>query len=70
MPSAGQVDAGAKEAPSGVGKHMAAKVIPPPTLERTELPLALVAPSMVGVAPQAEALASQAEVPKTMMSQA
>ena len=49
---------------------MAAEVIPPPTLERIELPHALVAPSVVGAAPQAKALVLLAEVPTTMTSQA
>ena len=37
------------------GESAAAEVIPPPTSERTELPLALVAPSVVGAAPQIKA---------------
>ena len=48
---------------------MAAEVIPPPTSERLEAPLALVAPSVVGLVPQAEALSSQAVVAATMTSQ-
>ena len=70
VPSAGQGGAGAEEAPSRVAEQTTAKVNPPPTLERTELPPALVAPSMVGTAPQVEALASQAEVVMTVTSQA
>ena len=68
MSSVGQADAGAEEASSGVTEHMATEVIPPPTLERTELPLTLVAPSVVGAVPQAEAPASQAEVAMTVTS--
>ena len=70
MPSVGQADAGAEEAPSGVIEHMTTEVIPPPMSEWMELPLALVAPSVVGAAPQAEAPASQAEVAATVTSQA
>ena len=70
MPSMGQANAEVEEAPSGVAEQTAAEVIPPPMLERTELPLALVAPSVVGTTPQAEAPASQAEVAMTVTSQA
>ena len=70
MPSAGQADAGADGAPSRVTEQMAAKVTPPPMSERTELPLELVAPSVVGAAPQVEAPTSQAQVTATVMSQA
>ena len=58
MPSAGQVDAGADGAPSGVTKQTTAEVTPPPMLEQAELLPMLVAPSVVGVTPQVEALAS------------
>ena len=60
MPSVGQAGAGAEEAPLGVAEQTTAEVTPPPTLERMELPPALVAPSVVGAAPQVEAPASQA----------
>ena len=53
---------------SGVAEHMAAEVIPQPTSERTEPPLALVAPSVVGAVLQAEAPASQVEVATTVTS--
>ena len=69
VPSASQADVRAEEASSRVTEHMAVEVIPPPTSERTEPPLALVAPSMVGAAPQAEAPASQMEVAMTVTSQ-
>ena len=48
VPSASQADVRAEEASSRVTEHMAVEVIPPPTSERTEPPLALVAPSVVG----------------------
>ena len=70
VPSAGQADVGAEGAPSGVTEQMAAEVIPLPTSKRTELPLALVAPSMVGATPQVEAPMSQVEVAATVTSQA
>ena len=70
MPSVGQADAGAEGAPSEVAEQLAAEVIPLATSERTELPLVLVAPSVVGVAPPVEASAWQAEVATTMTSQA
>ena len=69
VPSAGQADAGAGGAPSGVVEQTTAEVTPLPTSEQMELPLVLVAPSVVGASPQAKALASQAEVAMTMMSQ-
>ena len=68
VPSVGQAGARAEEAFLGVTEHMAAEVIPPPTSERTGPPLALVAPSVVGAAPQAEAPASQVEVAATVTS--
>ena len=68
MPSAGQADARAEEAPSGVIEQTAMEVILPPTLERTELSLTLVVPFVVGAAPQAEALALQVEVAMTVTS--
>ena len=68
-PSVGQVGAGAEEAPSGVAEQTTAKVTPPPTLEWMGLPPVLVAPSVVGAAPQVEALASQVEVATTAPSQ-
>ena len=55
VPSVGQAGAGAEEAPSGVIEQTTVEVNPSPTLERTELPPALVAPPMVGAAPQVEA---------------
>ena len=70
VPSVGQAGARAEEAFLGVTEHMAAEVIPPPTSERTEPPLVLVVPSMVGAALQAKASASQAEVGTTVTSQA
>ena len=54
-PSAGQAGTEAEEAPWGVTEQTIAEVALPPTLERTELPPALVAPPMVGAAPQVEA---------------
>ena len=51
MPSVGQTVAGAKGTPSEVTEQMAMEAIPLPTLERTELPLALVALTAVGVMP-------------------
>ena len=51
VPSVGQADAGAEGAPSEVAEQPATKVIPLPTSERMELPLALVVPSVVGMAP-------------------
>ena len=68
VPSTSQADAGADGAPLGVAEQIAAEVTPSPTLERTELPLALLAPSVVGAAPQAEAPASQVEVAATVTS--
>ena len=68
VPSVGQADAEAEEAPLWVAQHMATEVITPPTLERMEPPLMLVAPSVVGAVPQAEALTSQAEVATTVTS--
>ena len=46
VPSVGQAGTGAKEAPLGVAEQMTTEVTPPPTLGRTELLSALVAPSM------------------------
>ena len=57
-PSVGQAGAGAKEAPSGVAKQTTVEVTPLPTLERTGLLPALVAPSIVCAAPQVKASAS------------
>ena len=51
VPSAGQADAGAGGAPSGVVEQTTAEVTPLPTSEQMELPLVLVAPSVVGVVP-------------------
>ena len=62
MPSVGQASVGAEEAPSGVIEQTTVEVTPPPMLERSELPPTLVAPSMVGAVPQAEASVSQVEV--------
>ena len=59
MPSAGQIDAGADGAPLGVAEQTTVEVTPPPTSERTELSPALVAPSVVGAAPQVKAPTSQ-----------
>ena len=70
VPLVGQADAGAKGAPLGVIEQTTAEVILPPMLERIELPLVLMAPSLVGAAPQAKALASQVEVATTVTSQA
>ena len=58
VPSAGQADAGAKGAPSEVAEQTVAEVIPLPMSELTELPLAFVAPSVVGAALQVEGPAS------------
>ena len=69
VPSVGQADTGADGAPLGVAEQTTAEVTPPPTLERTELSLALVAPSVVGAVSQAKAPVSQAEVAMTMTSQ-
>ena len=52
VPSVGQAGIRAEEAPSGVTEQTTAEVTPPPMLERTELPLVLVAPSVVGIVPQ------------------
>ena len=52
-----------------VTEQKTTEVTPPPTLERMELPPMLVAPSVVGMAPQVEAPASQAEVAMTVPSQ-
>jgi len=68
-PSVGQPGLGAEEAPSVVAEQTTAEVTLPPTLERTNLAPVLVAPSVVGVAPQVKALASQAKVVMTMPSQ-
>ena len=68
VPSSGQAGAGAEEASLGVNKHMAVEVILPPMLERTEPPLVLVAPSVVGAALQAKGPALQVEVVATMPS--
>ena len=65
MPLVGQADAEVDGAPSGVTEQMPAKVTPPPTSEQTELSPALVVPSVVGVAPQAEGPASPVEVATT-----
>ena len=70
MSLAGQVDAGAEGASSKVTEQTATEVILLPTLGQTELPLAFVAPFVVGAAPHVEALVSQAEVGMTMTSQA
>ena len=70
VPSTSQADARAGRASSGVIEQTTVEAILPPTSERTELPLAIVAPSVVGVVLQAEALASQAEVATTVISQA
>ena len=70
VPSAGQAGARAEEAPSGVAEQTATEVIPPPTSQWMEPPRALVMPSVVGAAPQAEAPASQAKVATTVTSQA
>ena len=70
VPLAGQADTEADGAPSGVTEQTAAEVISTPMSERTELPLTLVAPSVVGMAPQAEALALPAKVAMTVTSQA
>ena len=69
VPSVGQAGAGAEEAPSGVTEQTTAEVTPPPTLERMKVPLVLVVPPVVGVAPQVEAPALQAEVAVTAPSQ-
>ena len=68
-PSVGQAGAGVEETPSAFAEQTTAEVTPPPMLERMELPPALVAPSAVGVAPQVEAPASQAEVAATALGQ-
>ena len=68
VPSAGQADAGAEGATVVVAEQMAAEVIPLPSSERIDMPLVFVAPSMVGVVPQVEASASQAEVAMTVTS--
>ena len=70
VPSAGQADAGAEGASSGVAEHTTIEVILPPMSERMEPPLMLVAPFVVGTTLQAEAPTSQAEVATTMTSQA
>ena len=69
VPSVGQADTGANRAPLGVAEQTTAEVTPPPVSERKEPPLTLVAPSVVGAAPQVEAPASQAEVVVTVTSQ-
>ena len=69
MPLVGQASARAEEASLGVAEHIAAEVILTPTLELMEPPLTLVASSVVGMVPQAKALASQAEVATTVTSQ-
>lgn len=70
VPSVGQANARADGAPSGVIEQTTVEVTRPPTSKRTELLLALVALSMVGVVPQVEAPASQAQVAMTVTSQA
>jgi len=69
VPSVGQAGAEAKEAPSGVVEQTTADVTPPPMLEQMELSPVLVAPPMVGEAPQVEPPALQAEVTVTVPSQ-
>ena len=69
MPSVGQAGTGTEEAPSGVAEQTMAEVTALPILERTGLPPALEVPSVVGVAPQVKAPASQAEVVVTAPSQ-
>ena len=69
VPLVGQADAGAEGAPSEVAEQSATEAIPLPTLERAELLLALVAPSVVGAAPPVEALLMQVEVAMTVTSQ-
>ena len=64
------MNTGADELPSRVAEQRMADVTPPPTLERMELPPALVAPLVVGTTPQVEAPVSQAQVTATMTSQA
>ena len=70
VPFVGQAGTRAEEAPSGVAEQTTAEVTLLPTLERTEPPLALVVPFVVGAGPQAKAPASQAEVAATVTSQA
>ena len=70
MPSVGQAGAGAKEAPSGVTEQTMAVETPPPMLEWMELPHVLVAPSIVGAAPQVKAPSSWVEMAMTVTSQA
>ena len=61
MPLVGQAGARAEEAPSGGVEQTTTEVTPLPTLEWTEQPPVLVAPSVVGAASQVEAPMSQAE---------
>ena len=56
------MDTEAKGAPSKVAEQPVTEVILLPTSERTELPLALAAPTVVGATPPVEALPTQVEV--------
>ena len=61
VPSEGQAGVEAGGAPAEVTNQLATEAIPLLTSERKELPLALVAPTMVGATPPVKALSSQAE---------
>ena len=69
VPSVGQTIIGAEGTPSEVTEQSATEVIPLSTSEQTELPLALMAPTIVGVTPPVEAPPTQMEVPATVVSQ-
>ena len=68
--SVGQADAEAEGVPSEVAEQPATEVILLPTVERTGLSLALVAPTVVGATPPIEALPTQTEVATIVTSQA
>ena len=70
VPSVGQASVGAEGAPSEVVEQPVIEAIPLLMSERMELPLTLVAPTVVGATPPVEALPTQAEVGATATSQA
>ena len=70
VPSVGQMIAEAEGLPSEVTEQPAMEAIPLPTSERTELSLALMVPTAVGVTPLVEAPLTQREVAVTVTSQA
>ena len=67
VPSAGQAEAGTQGTPSEVVEQPAMETIPLPTMGRTGLPTALVAPTMAGATQPVRTPPTQAEVAATMI---